>query len=57
MTGNQIGIGADGQRTDVPCLAPTVVRDSAEKIDEPFGNRFFDIRDPTMAAAPTASPI
>lgn len=32
-------------------------RASAEKIDEPFGNRFFDIWDPTMAAAPTASPI
>ena len=32
-------------------------RASAEKIDKPIGRRFFDPRDPTMAAAPTAPSI
>jgi hypothetical protein len=44
MTESPRGIGADGRRTDVPCLVP-------------FGSRFFDTSDPTMAAAPTDSPI
>ena len=43
MKGSQKGITADGRRTDVLCLVPTVVRElQPRKIDEPFGSRFFD---------------
>jgi len=37
--------------------ANSILRASAEKLDELFGRRFLHSRDATMAADPTASPL
>jgi len=45
---------------DCQCImssANSILRASAEKIDELFGMRFLHNRDATMAADPTASPL
>ena len=43
MRGSQKGRVADGRRTDVPCLVPSVIRELLpRKSTSRFGSRFFD---------------